>query len=251
MRILQVENLPTEVLPTQQVIEVAKGISDYGAVVILAAVMILFMIYTFFEGKRKEKNRDSLLDSLLKDRQEELQSKVNSIEKFSSETAVEIKQLFDGISNFVSTSTTSLQRLTESSAKIQELLIEMTSESDERLRSQMRAFSIALFKVSRYRLIEELSIIAEVNHVVENEAFVRNKLRGIITNIHEERNDQLDTFPLFKGKKLTAFVSEKWIDDCLELCMNILLQGFAWKTAKQQLSSFYDGISYLFIRKLK
>ena len=58
MRILQVENLPTEVLPTQQVIEVAKGISDYGAVVILAAVMILFMIYTFFEGKRKEKNRD-------------------------------------------------------------------------------------------------------------------------------------------------------------------------------------------------
>lgn len=155
----------------QQVTDLAKGISDYGAMAIMAAIYLLLsagMMVAIFKWFK------TIINQILDDNREKM---VQTLEEERKQT---------------------------------EMLIDISEglRSETHLRIQnvaSLAFDLSVEKVCRV-----IKTVRELNHIVDHEATV-DRIRKLLTNIHEERNNRFDHFT-FHGKRLSSYCSEEWIE---------------------------------------
>ena len=153
-----------------QVTEVAKGISDYGALVMIGAVFIALSFTMWIAMFRWFK---AIIDKIIKQQ-------------------AEFRPILDAIHE-----NGHLMSMIAEGLKPATLL-------------QVTSISNTCFDLSIERVCRIIKKVREENHIIEKEA-TREKIRMLVSNLHEDRNSRLDTTK-YMGKTLTQYTSDEWID---------------------------------------
>ncbi len=153
-----------------QVTEVAKGISDYGILLMIGAVFIALSFSMWIAMFRWFK---AIIDKIIK-QQEEFRPILDAIH--------ENGHLMSMIAEGLKPAT----------------LLQVTSISN------------TCFDLSIERVCRIIKKVREENHIIEKDA-TREKIRMLVSNLHEDRNSRLDTTK-YMGRTLTQYTSAEWID---------------------------------------
>lgn len=112
------------------------------------------------------------------------------------------------------------QILEDNKAGLKDLLAETRKQNDMltdisdglRTETQLRirnlsgfAFDLAIEKACRI-----IKKVRDENHIIDRQA-TAEKIRTLLTNIHEDRNSKFDSFT-FRGKKLSSYTNHEWIE---------------------------------------
>lgn len=83
--------------------------------------------------------------------------------------------------------------------------------------TQMRVKTISnmAFDLSVEKVCRIIKKVREENHIVDREA-TRNKIRVLVTNLHEDRNSKFDSFT-YRGRKLSAYTNIAWIEQVMKV----------------------------------
>lgn len=195
----------------QQVTDLAKGISDYGAMAIMAAIYLLLsagMMVAIFKWFK------SIINQILEDNRAKM---VQTLEEERKQT---------------------------------EMLIDISEglRSETHLRIQNVA-SFA-FDLSIEQVCRVIKSVREQNHIADHEATAR-KIRKLITNIHEQRNNRFDHFT-FHGRKLSTYCPEEWIERVAQIVESEIYhaKGPDNKRAFSNVTMVYDDIKNEFYHHL-
>lgn len=153
-----------------QVTEVAKGISDYGALVMIGAVFIALSFTMWIAMFRWFK---AIIDKIIKQQ-------------------AEFRPILDAIHE-----NGHLMSMIAEGLKPATLL-------------QVTSISNTCFDLSIERVCRIIKKVREENHIIEKDA-TREKIRMLVSNLHEDRNSRLDTTK-YMGRTLTQYTSAEWID---------------------------------------
>lgn len=163
----------------QSVTEVAKGISEYGMMVITTGFYLLLsaaMMITIFKWFK------SIINKMLEDYKTSAAKQQDCWQTLLTET----------------------QKQNE---KLNVLLEGLRPETQLRIRNLTGfAFDLAVEQVCRI-----IKKVREENHIVDHAATAK-KIRQLLKNIHEDRNSKFDTFT-YNGEKLSVYCDERWIED--------------------------------------
>lgn len=108
-------------------------------------------------------------------------------------------------------------------------LLEETKTQNERLtdisegllpetRLRTKTVSNLCFDLSVEKVCRIIKKIREENHIADKQA-VKNKIRVLLTNLHEDRNSKFDCFT-YRGRKLSAYTQAGWIDRVAKVVEN-------------------------------
>lgn len=163
----------------QSTTNVAKGISEYGVMVITTAFYISLsatMMITIFKWFK------SIINKMLED---------------SKASAAQQHECWQ----------TLLSETQKQNEKLNGLLENLRPETQLRIRNLTNfAFDLAVENVCRV-----IKKIREENHIIDHEA-TANKIRRLIQNIHDMRNNRFDAFT-YNGEKLSSYCDDKWVED--------------------------------------
>ena len=194
-----------------QVTEIAKGITDYGAMAIMAAIYLLLsagMMVAIFKWFK------NIINQILDDNRSRM-----------AETLVEER-------------------------KQTEMLIDISEGL--RTETQLRIHNVAefAFDLSVEQVCRVIKTVRELNHIVDKDATI-HRIRKLIENIHEERNNRFDHFT-FHGKKLSSYCPEEWIDRVAEVVKSEIYhtQGSDNHRAFSNVKMVYDDIRNEFYHHL-
>ncbi len=137
-----------------QVTEMAKGISDYGAMAIMAAIYLLLsasMMIAIFKWFK------TIINQILEDNRRHVEQTV----------AEERKQT--------------------------EMLIDISEGLRAETQLRIQNLANLAFDLSVEQVCRVIKKVREVNHIVDHEA-TSQRIRKLITNIHDERNNRFSHF---------------------------------------------------------
>lgn len=202
----------------QSVTEVARGISEFGMMAITTGFYLLLsaaMMVTIFKWFK------SIINKMLEDY------------KTSAAQQQDCWQ-------------TLLMETQKQNEKLNGLLEGLRPETQLRIRNLTGfAFDLAVEQVCRI-----IKKVREENHIVDHEATAK-KIRQLLKNIHEDRNNRFDTFT-YNGEKLSAYCDEKWIENVAVVIENEIYSesgpnhGRAYTNVKMA----YDNIKTEFYHNL-
>lgn len=106
-------------------------------------------------------------------------------------------------------------------AKVMNDLVETTNAQNDVLNEiadgmrpttllQIKSISNTCFDLSVERVCRIIKKVREENHIIDKES-TRAKIRTLLCNLHEDRNSRFDN-TRFRGKTLTKYTSEEWVD---------------------------------------
>lgn len=162
----------------QQVTEVAKGISDYGILIMIGAAYLILsisMMVAIFKWFK------SIINQLLEDSKQSSKRQQESWKDLLNETRKQNEMLTD---------------LSEG----------LRTETQLRIRN-LSGFAFDLSVEQVCRLIKK---IREENHVADKEA-TREKIRKSLTVLHEDRKSRFDPYS-YRGKRLSDYCNSEWIE---------------------------------------
>lgn len=162
----------------QQVTEVAKGISDYGILIMIGAAYLILsisMMVAIFKWFK------SIINQLLEDSKQSSKRQQESWKDLLNETQKQNEMLTD---------------LSEG----------LRTETQLRIRN-LSGFAFDLSVEQVCRLIKK---IREENHVADKEA-TREKIRKSLTVLHEDRKSRFDPYS-YRGKRLSDYCNSEWIE---------------------------------------
>lgn len=162
----------------QQVTEVAKGISDYGILIMIGAAYLILsisMMVAIFKWFK------SIINQLLEDSKQSSKRQQESWKDLLNETRKQNEMLTD---------------LSEG----------LRTETQLRIRN-LSGFAFDLSVEQVCRLIKK---IREENHVADKEA-TREKIRKSLTVLHEDRKSRFDPYS-YRGKQLSDYCNSEWIE---------------------------------------
>lgn len=162
----------------QQVTEVAKGISDYGILIMIGAAYLILsisMMVAIFKWFK------SIINQLLEDSKQSSKRQQESWKDLLNETRKQNEMLTD---------------LSEG----------LRTETQLRIRN-LSGFAFDLSVEQACRLIKK---IREENHVADKEA-TREKIRKSLTVLHEDRKSRFDPYS-YRGKRLSDYCNSEWIE---------------------------------------
>ncbi len=197
------------------IIEVARGISDLGMLIISASVFILIsavMMITMFVWFR------TLINGIIKEHQQ-------TMEELLAETK-------------------------EQNAKLIALNSTITEVLTHETLPQIKDFASLSFELSKERVCRLIKKIREENHIADREC-TAEKIRNLLTNIHEERNGFFES-RTFRGQRLTAYVDKRWIEQVALIVEAEIynVHGANNGRAYTNVSSVYDHIKNDFFHNL-
>lgn len=202
----------------QSVTEVARNISEYGAMAVTTAFYLLFsaaMMIAIFKWFK------SIINKMLEDYKNSAAKQQDCWQTLLTET----------------------QKQNE---KLNGLLEGIRPETQLRIRNLTGfAFDLAVEKVCRV-----IKKVREENHIIDHEATAK-KIRQLLKNIHEDRNSRFDTFT-YNGEKLSAYCDERWVEDVAMVVENEIYNengpnnGRAYTNVKMA----YDNIKTEFYHNL-
>lgn len=154
-----------------------------------------------------------------------------------------------------------MQIITDNKNNLQGLMAETRKQNDllndlaEGLRpeTQLRIRNLAgfVFDLAIEQVCRIIKKVREENHIIDHEATAK-KIRQLLKNIHEDRNNRLSTFT-YNGEKLSSYCDEKWIEDVAIVIENEIYNtdgpnnGRAYTNVKM----VYDNIRQEFYHNLK
>lgn len=138
----------------EQVTQVAKGISEFGILVMIAAFFLLLSAGVMIWNMRSYK---SIIEQIMSD----FSDKLNLIQKTANKNAQTMIDIAEGL-------------IPETQLRIKNI-------------------SGVFFDLSVERVCRIIKRVRQENHIVDKEA-TRTKIRTLLTNLFEDRNSKLDTF---------------------------------------------------------
>lgn len=156
----------------EPVIKTAEGISNFGLTVIIAA---FFLIITF-----------GLWVAMFK----------------------WFKKLVDGI---VSNHTQTMDKLLYETRTQNEKLDLIREGLEPELLTRVRVVSNALFDLAGWHTLDILQTIRRENHIIDRDT-TSKKIRNLLTIEYQNVISKLDSYGTYKGKKLSYYTRESWID---------------------------------------
>lgn len=138
----------------EQVTQVAKGISEFGILVMIAAFFLLLSAGVMIWNMRSYK---SIIEQIMSD----FSDKLNLIQETANKNAQTMIDIAEGL-------------IPETQLRIKNI-------------------SGVFFDLSVERVCRIIKRVRQENHIVDKEA-TRTKIRTLLTNLFEDRNSQLDTF---------------------------------------------------------
>lgn len=75
---------------------------------------------------------------------------------------------------------------------------------------RIKTLSNIAFDLSVERVCRIIKKVRTENHIADRKATL-NKIRVLLTNLHEDRNSKFDCF-LYKGRKLSEYTNAAWVD---------------------------------------
>lgn len=138
----------------EQVTQVAKGISEFGILVMIAAFFLLLSAGVMIWNMRSYK---SIIEQIMSD----FSDKLNLIQETANKNAQTMIDIAEGL-------------IPETQLRIKNI-------------------SGVFFDLSVERVCRIIKRVHQENHIVDKEA-TRTKIRTLLTNLFEDRNSKLDTF---------------------------------------------------------
>lgn len=195
----------------QQVADIAKSVSDYGAMAVMSAIYLLLsatMMVAIFKWFK------SIINQILEDNRSRLEATMNE-ERKQTEMLIDISE---GL----------------------------------RIETQLRIQNISdfAFDLSIEQVCRIIKNVREQNHICDREATAK-KIRGLLNNIHNERNNRFDAFT-YRGKRLSSYCPPEWIEKVAQVIEGELYnpQGADNKRAFTNVKMIYDNIRIEFQRSM-
>ena len=202
----------------QQTLEVAKGISDYGIMIIICAVFLVLssgVMTACFQWFKK------LIDRMIEDSRKDADKQEERWTELLEETRKQNEKLDD---------------LSEG----------LRTETQLRIRN-LSGFA---FDLSIEQVCLLIKRMRKENHIADKEA-TRVKIRKSLTVMHEDRNSRFDAFT-FKGKPLSGYCNEEWIEDVAKIVESELYNGNGENDGRaySNVKLAYDAIKTDFYHRL-
>lgn len=144
--------IPAQAVGAEEIVSVAKGISDYGALAVLSASFILISVITQFSIFRWFKN---IIDSLIKNTS-------CAIDDLLKETKMQNEQLTD-----------------------------IAEGLRPRTMLEIKDITKTCFDLSVEKVCQMIKRVKEENNIHDEES-TKKKIRLLLTNLHEDRNSRFD-----------------------------------------------------------
>lgn len=144
--------IPAQSVGAEEIVSVAKGISDYGALAVLSASFILISVITQFSIFRWFKN---IIDGLIKNTS-------CAIDDLLKETKMQNEQLTD-----------------------------IAEGLRPRTMLEIKDITKTCFDLSVEKVCQMIKRVKEENNIHDEES-TKKKIRLLLTNLHEDRNSRFD-----------------------------------------------------------
>ena len=144
--------IPAQSVGAEDIVSVAKGISDYGALAVLSASFILISVITQFSIFRWFKN---IIDGLIKNTS-------CAIDDLLKETKIQNEQLTD-----------------------------IAEGLRPRTMLEIKDITKTCFDLSVEKVCQMIKRVKEENNIHDEES-TKKKIRLLLTNLHEDRNSRFD-----------------------------------------------------------
>lgn len=144
--------IPAQAVGAEEIVSVAKGISDYGALAVLSASFILISVITQFSIFRWFKN---IIDGLIKNTS-------CAIDDLLKETKMQNEQLTD-----------------------------IAEGLRPRTMLEIKDITKTCFELSVEKVCQMIKRVKEENNIHDEES-TKKKIRLLLTNLHEDRNSRFD-----------------------------------------------------------
>lgn len=144
--------IPAQAVGAEEIVGVAKGISDYGALAVLSASFILISVITQFSIFRWFKN---IIDGLIKNTS-------CAIDDLLKETKMQNEQLTD-----------------------------IAEGLRPRTMLEIKDITKTCFDLSVEKVCQMIKRVKEENNIHDEES-TKKKIRLLLTNLHEDRNSRFD-----------------------------------------------------------
>ncbi len=168
------------------VIETGKAIGDYGMMAIAAGFfLVLSALIIFFCFRWFMKMVNGLMDS---------QKKTNEDYKETMKQLLEETRAQNGRLNIIADG--------------------LIPETQLRIKT----ISNLCFDLSVEKVCRIIRKVRAENHIIDHEATAQ-KIRTLLTNLHEDRNSKLDNFT-YHGKKLSEYTDRNWIEQVATVIEN-------------------------------
>ena len=202
----------------QQTLEVAKGISDYGIMIIICAVFLVLssgVMTACFQWFKK------LIDRMIEDSRKDADKQEERWTELLEETRKQNEKLDD---------------LSEG----------LRTETQLRIRN-LSGFA---FDLSIEQVCLLIKRMRKENHIADKEA-TREKIRKSLTVMHEDRKSRFDTFT-YRGKRLSEYCNDEWIEKVAKVVEGELYneKGENDGRAYTNVKLAYDDIKTDFYHKL-
>ena len=194
--------IPAQAVGAEEIVSVAKGISDYGALAVLSASFILISVITQFSIFRWFKN---IIDGLIKNTS-------CAIDDLLKETKMQNEQLTD-----------------------------IAEGLRPRTMLEIKDITKTCFDLSVEKVCQMIKRVKEENNIHDEES-TKKKIRLLLTNLHEDRNSRFDNHifkgkPLtyYTSTEWIAWVEDVVIKEVYSETMNE-------KRARTNVIAVYDRI---------
>ncbi|MCL1933979.1 MAG: hypothetical protein FWF53_09250 [Candidatus Azobacteroides sp.] len=195
----------------EPVVQVAKGISEYGFMAIVSAfyliitgIMMVFFIKWFVK----------IIDGIVKGQEKSL----GEVVTLQREMVLMMKSINDGI-------------------------------NDETL-TQIKLFITAIIENSKYKMYHEAKKIYEENNLEKNRESIEKKVSNLVKNMYDSHEQKYDSFS-YKGKKLFLYTNSSWVDKIAETVLNsIYMDNYSHTKLFTNLTIAYEEIINDFIKNL-
>ena len=144
--------IPAQAVGAEEIVSVAKGISDYGALAVLSASFILISVITQFSIFRWFKN---IIDGIIKNTS-------CAIDDLLKETKMQNEQLTD-----------------------------IAEGLRPRTMLEIKDITKTCFDLSVEKVCQMIKRVKEENNIHDEES-TKKKIRLLLTNLHEDRNSRFD-----------------------------------------------------------
>lgn len=162
----------------QHVVEIAKGINDYGILIMIGAAYLILsisMMVAIFKWFK------SIINQLLEDSKQSSKRQQESWKDLLAETR-----------------------------KQNEMLTDLSEGLRTETQLRIRNLSGFAFDLSVEQVCQLIKKINEENHIADKEA-TREKIRKSLTVMHEDRKSRFDPYT-YRGKPLSDYCNSEWIE---------------------------------------
>lgn len=194
--------IPAQAVGAEEIVSVAKGISDYGALAVLSASFILISVITQFSIFRWFKN---IIDGLIKNTS-------CAIDDLLKETKMQNEQLTD-----------------------------IAEGLRPRTMLEIKDITKTCFDLSVEKVCQMIKRVKEENNIHDEES-TKKKIRLLLTNLHEDRNSRFDNhiFKGKPLTYYTSTVWIDWVEDVV--IKEVYSETMNEKRARTNVIAVYDRI---------